>query len=388
MRTARKRRQLQSLYFSVAGGGAVVLLATFIGAQLLGLSSPVAPLKTQSLGSLPFQAQGPAALAASGPIWVGAQNAALWKIAPDGQATRFFESDFGSQTAPLPFVVNGHSRVAWSTLDGKIRVFDARKNVNAPLWTRDLGAPISTKMSVVNDTLLCATDAGKIAALDAQNGATRWGTALGAPVGEALTLTTNGVLVPTLGGARWRGGLVHLNRQNGAILWRFPENSNAHAAGVCAPFFDASANRVFWANDEGAVFALSAQNGEKIWKTFAVSLDAKANSTGKPVVLRGAPVLLDGTVFVGGNDGVLRAFDAQNGDLQWSANLGAPITTPVQSAGDLAIWARTQTGDAFVIGRASGEILRRSRLSPSAVWNESSGFDFSSRGELVKLQIS
>lgn len=41
-----------------------------------------------------------------------------------------------------------------------------------------------------------------------------------------------------------------------------------------------------------------------------------------------APVLVDGTLYVGGDDGVVRAFDARTGDDRWRASVGAPAGTP------------------------------------------------------------
>jgi outer membrane protein assembly factor BamB len=41
-----------------------------------------------------------------------------------------------------------------------------------------------------------------------------------------------------------------------------------------------------------------------------------------------APVVADGTLYVGGDDGVVRAFDARTGEAQWQTSVGAAASTP------------------------------------------------------------
>ncbi len=388
MRFARRRRQLQTLWVTIGGSVTVIGASTFLGMQLMGFTSPIKPLETRFVSNLPFTAPTTASFHLDGTAFVEAQDATLWKVSASGDATKLLTTDFPARVEP----VTHNSLVALGTLDGRISVADssAKFDDEKLLWQRDLGTSISTRPLFVNDSLYCATDEGKIVSLEAKSGKVKWGVNAGGPVGEALTATSKGIVAPMLAGKDGRGGLVCLNPVNGAAVWRFPQGERTFAAGVAAPFFDAKQNRIFWANDEGAVVALNASTGQKIWKTYAVGLNKTAtpNAKPQPVVLRGAPVLFGNTLLVGGNDGILRAFDSRNGHLSWTTTLSSPIVTPAKMAGEISVFVRTQSGEAFVVGLSGGEILRRSSLSKWGAWNVKSGLDFTESGELIRVELS
>jgi outer membrane protein assembly factor BamB len=387
MRYARRRRQLQTLWVTVGGALTVIAASTFLGMQLMGFTSPIKPLHTTLVADLPFTAPTTASFS-NGVAFVEAHNATLWKVLPDGKATKLLTTDFSARVEPVVH----DSLVALGTLDGTISVVDAdAKFEDEKLrWQRDLGTSISTRPLFVGNTLYCATDEGKVASLDANSGKVNWGVNVGGPIGEALTATSKGIVAPLLAGKSGRGGLVCLNPTNGAVIWRFPEGTRTLAAGTSAPFFDAKTNQIFWANDEGTIVALNANNGSKIWKTYAVAptQEAPASAKPQPVVLRGAPALFGNTLLVGGNDGVLRAYDSRNGNLSWATKLSSPIVSPAKLAGEISVFVRTQSGESFIIGLSGGEILRRSMLSKWGSWNDKSGLDFTESGELIHVELS
>lgn len=63
------------------------------------------------------------------------------------------------------------------------------------------------------------------------------------------------------------------------------------------------------------------------------------------------PVVADGTLYVGGDDGVVRAFDARSGETRWTEGVGAPVETVQAAGGRLyagtsdAVVALTDDGD-------------------------------------------
>ena len=68
----------------------------------------------------------------------------------------------------------------------------------------------------------------------------------------------------------------------------------------------AAEGRVFFATDEGDLFAISLETGKEIWNA-ALEKDWFSSP----------PVFADGLVIVGTRDGFLQAYDAAKGDIQW-----------------------------------------------------------------------
>jgi outer membrane protein assembly factor BamB len=130
-----------------------------------------------------------------------------------------------------------------------------------------------------------------------------------------------------------------LDAKNGRILWR----ADLRAAHLSTPAIETTIDGKIWvysAGDDGAVFRLNGATGKRDgggWKTFVAaqpeqwSLWSSRIPTREPVaaVLRGEPLLKEyswGTRLVlGGEDGALRCFDAENGRLLWTFDAGASV---------------------------------------------------------------
>lgn len=216
-------------------------------------------------------------------------------------------------------------------------------------------------------SLIGADDTGHLWARDAKSGQTLWASDAGAPVGEGLTSTPWGIVTPLLGSATARGGLRCFDGTSGKPVWRFPLNARDRAAGTATPRYDAASKRVFWCNDEGAVFALDARTGRKIWKALSVPRSGSKTS----VMLRASPVLADGVLVVGGSDGGLRAFDARDGHALWTRFGNEPLSTPLGKArfeGHLVVVAGANP--LVLVDAHSGEVVR-TLGSGTLAWNGS-----------------
>lgn len=196
-------------------------------------------------------------------------------------------------------------------------------------WSGSSGTGSATRPVVIGGRIVGADDAGRLWARDPKNGRIEWRLSAGASVGDGLAATPWGVVAPLLSGGTGRGGLRCVSAQTGKTLWTFPANLNARAAGTATPRFDVPSGRVFWCNDTGAVVALDARTGRKIWKSFAPS---RGGGSANSVLLRAAPVLAGGALVVGGGDGGLRAFDSRDGHLLWTTWLGQSLASPLQKA--------------------------------------------------------
>jgi len=250
-----------------------------------------------------------------------ATNGTLWRVR-------------GNQTRPLwtgafpasPLVVPVGGDLLLAGGGGALVRIDASGKKK---WSGSDGAGISTRPVVVGEQIFGADDAGRLWARDAKNGRVMWRLAAGAGVGDGLAATPWGIVAPLLSGGTGRGGLRCLSPQTGKTLWTFPPKLAARAAGTAIPRFDVKTNRLFWCNDSGAVVALDARTGRKIWKAFA---QPRGGGSANGVLLRASPVVVGGAVVVGGSDGGLRAFDAKSGRKLWTSWLGQPLAAPLQKA--------------------------------------------------------
>jgi outer membrane protein assembly factor BamB len=168
--------------------------------------------------------------------------------------------------------------------------------------------------------VVTGNDAGMIVALNVRNGAPVWKRDLGAPIGNGLSALGTKIYVPLLSGAKTRGGVVCLDARSGAVLWR------AETGAACLPTPAVGATlaagkgvRVFVTADNGSVICLDANSGKRLWKIFVRPLPANAQD--EAVVLRGEPLLKSyrwgARLFIGGNDGALRCLEVRQGRELW-----------------------------------------------------------------------
>jgi glucose dehydrogenase len=132
--------------------------------------------------------------------------------------------------------------------------------------------------------------------------------------------------VPLLQSAGSSGGLWCLDARNGAVLWKYPRDNRTPSPQVAAPTIDVEGGRVFCGDDSGALACLDLKTGRKIWKKF---VRPRASQSNEVTLLRGEPLFhryaFGGLVVVGGNDGLVRGFAADNGDLLWEFDAGASV---------------------------------------------------------------
>lgn len=174
---------------------------------------------------------------------------------------------------------------------------------------------------------MTGNDAGQVVALDVRNGAPVWKRDLGAPVGNGLSALGAKIYVPLLSGAKSRGGLACLDAKSGAVLWRVETG----AACLPTPAVGATLPKgkglcVFVVADNGSVFCFDANSGKRLWKTFVRPLPVNSSEA---VVLRGEPLLKSyrwgARIFISGSDGALRCLEARRGRELWRSESGAAI---------------------------------------------------------------
>lgn len=378
IRASRRRRQVQKLTMTLACVGLVALVAT----RLLMPRSRL--INGQRLGvALPPSAAPVAARDASGDVLlVPTESGDLLRFDPaTGEARSCLDTAFPLRASPLV-----RDNIAFvPSENGVVSAVDWRRG--KILWQRATGAPLTARPAWVENTVqiklpsapvaasvptptagpslqstspsastpltspnpqprvvtkthnlvVVGNDAGLLAALDAGTGKIVWARRAGAPVGNAVVAApgfpkknsasdTTRILVPLMESAGSHGGLWCLDGKTGKVLWKYPNDNRAASPQVAPPAVDVEGGRVFCASDTGALACLNLKNGKTLWKKFAHHANPYSNEA---VLLRGAPLFRRYTfgalVVVGGNDGQVRAFAADNGALLWEYNAGAPV---------------------------------------------------------------
>jgi len=372
----RCRRQLQNGILGAIGA----LGAGFV--LRWGLQPRHSALAASQTLQLPFRPAGAPLAAGDSELLFTSQSGGLWRASTGENALaeaprRFFRADFAPAAAPLATP----TQIFWPGGDGVLVALDAASGKAA--WRASLPSALVARPALVQVdarmVVVAGDDAGNIAAFDAATGVLRWKKSLGGALGAGIGVLKapasvgapqslgDGVLVPLLAGATSRGGLVCLDARTGATRWSFPGDASLQSAGIALPA--SLKGRVFWCNDEGAVVCLDGATGRKIWKSFAAPLGlAVGTSVDSPrddlVMLRGAPTLVEAAsvVVVGGNDGILRAFDLATGAPRWTQALGGAVRFAAQKlvfGGKNALLVTAEVPAIWVLDAGDGTILRR-----------------------------
>ncbi|VVB65336.1 Outer membrane protein assembly factor BamB [Candidatus Gugararchaeum adminiculabundum] len=129
-----------------------------------------------------------------------------------------------------------------------------------------------------------------------------------------------------------------------AFKWQYSTGGPVYSSPVV------SDGVVFFGSDDGNVYALEAQTGLVGW-TFA------ANGS-----VRAAPLVLKNTLVIGSDDGKVYALDVKNGGKRWIFQAGGPVRCQV-ALGSEAVFAGSLDGKLYAIFMGSGK----------EAWNYSAG---------------
>jgi polyvinyl alcohol dehydrogenase (cytochrome) len=182
--------------------------------------------------------------------------------------------------------------------------------------------------------------------------------------GPAFDFTAPPLLVTTPGGrdivlAGQKSGYVHaLDAETGNLVWRQKLGRGGFAGGVHwgmaadgTALYVPISDTVFQGQGSGqrrpGLFAIEPATGEQLW--FAANADA-CPAERKPACdpgLSAAVTVMPGAVLAGGYDGWLRAYDTSTGQVIWSLDTTAPITTV---SGETAYGGSMEGGGPLVAG--------------------------------------
>ncbi|MGN6483676.1 MAG: outer membrane protein assembly factor BamB family protein [Thermomicrobiales bacterium] len=216
------------------------------------------------------------------------------------------------------------------------------------LWTHELDfQPFASAPAIADGVIYVCGLAGEIAAIDIQRKETVWQSTL-----ETGTTSSPLVIDDLLYIGDDSDTLSAIDIADGSVRWTFSVGPGATYTLGPSPAY---ANRVVFfgsatstGDRDSGLFAIDAKDGTERWKVTAK----------EPGFF--TPAVADGTVYVGGNAGMLHAIDAETGDVQWATRTGAMWTSPAV------------TGHAVVVQTFDGHLIALDRSNGDPVWDVAS----------------
>ncbi len=162
--------------------------------------------------------------------------------------------------------------------------------------------------------LVAVNGAGKIVALNADDGKKIWEYALNLPVRTPPRLFGTNVLIQTADQQLYAFGLAE-----GNLLWR--HRGVGESAGVMSETAPAAAGSVVVVGyGSGDLMGLSADTGEELWSVSLASIGG-GQATGGFSGFSGSPVIANDIAYAGSNNGLLAAVDTRDGSRLWDQSL-------------------------------------------------------------------
>jgi outer membrane protein assembly factor BamB len=203
-------------------------------------------------------------------------------------------------------------------------LFFLDRQTGETLRTFDAVGPLWSAPRVEGDTAYLASLSHTLYAIDLTSAEQRWSVDLGYAIADSPTLEASLLLTGVLGDS-----LVALRAQDGNQSWTIPTagwlwGSPAVQDGL-AYFGDATPTGWTTKDGQGNVYAVDLTSRETIWQkpTAAVS---------------NSPLIVDGRLIVGFENGELIAYDLADGTVVWDALAAGPIQgDPVVADGKLIV---------------------------------------------------
>lgn len=302
-----------------------------------------------------------------GVVYAGSRDTSLYAIdAETGDEIWSFAT--GGAIVTSPAVADG--RVFTSSFDGFLYAVDAISGEE--LWRFRTTAASSP--TVADGVVYVGTNDGALYALNAQTGGMRWSAAFGSDEVGVPTVAGQTVFVgagnhmraydKTSGQLRWTydargpvavtpavaGGLVVFlaaavtESQRAETSGPLPtavgqDEASAPDASEAAPSTDPTRQEI----TRGAVVALESTTAALRW-TFNFGADRLSRST---------PAIVDGTVYVGAEGGIVRAIDSSTGLESWGYRVGSAIVSSPALAGGL-LFIGCYDGMLYALDAATG----------------------------------
>jgi outer membrane protein assembly factor BamB len=213
------------------------------------------------------------------------------------------------------------------TNDGEVAAFAAA--TGRRVWLRLIG-PTESSPLVASGIVYVGDWAGRVWALDAATGRTRWIAQLHGAIKGSLALSGTRLFIGTYG-----GDVVALSARTGRTIWRTGGHGRIYSSPAIAY------GRVYIGSLDGGVYAFGAGTGHLLW----------AHATGGYVYA--SPAVWRKRILVGSYNHHFYAFDAGTGDIRWRFDGNGPISGSASVIGGL-VYFSTFAGRTYALRAADG----------------------------------
>jgi outer membrane protein assembly factor BamB len=223
-----------------------------------------------------------------------------------------------------------------SGLDGVVVALNA--DTGKVRWRVKI-APSESSPLVVDGVVYVGDWNGKVYALSAATGATRWTFQTGDKVKDAVAYA---------GGRVYFGSYDHhlyaLNARTGKLFWSASAQQRLGARGRFYSTPAVAYGRVYIGSTDGKVYSFGATSGKLRW----------SHGTGDYVYA--SPAVWQERVFAGSYNGTMYAFDAATGDVRWKFKANGAISGSPIVISDI-LYFSTLKGRTYGLDPRSGKVL-------------------------------
>jgi outer membrane protein assembly factor BamB/predicted phosphodiesterase len=263
-----------------------------------------------------------------------------------------------------------------TTVDGQVWALDA--GTGEARWWYSLGSRIDCRAyasPVVSDGIVYLGVAQHFVALKAKTGKTIWQATFDGMTSELGTEYMGCYSSPCIGedmvyvGFNLASGLVALNKQNGKQLWNKKHKHNPlHASPVLC-------EDMLYHPAYGELRAMKAETGEEVWR-----FPLPAENSYFPWWTMSSPAISGSRLYIGSLEGAVFALDASSGAKLWCHQTGAAITSfgPCMRAGSQVISSPALSGNTAYIGSADGRLYALDAESGKEMWCHNLGIPITS----------
>jgi outer membrane protein assembly factor BamB len=223
-----------------------------------------------------------------------------------------------------------------SDIDGRIVAFGAQNGKIR--WSRTI-APTESSPLVSGGTVYIGDWSGKVYALDAATGRTRWTFETGGKVKSAVAADARRIYVGS-----YDGHVYALDAATGQELWRASGQERLGSAGTFYSTPAVAYDRVYIGSTDGKVYSFGARTGDLRW----------SHSTGGYVY--GSPAVWKLRVLVGSYSGRFYAFDAATGDTLWQFDAHGRISGSATVLGGL-VYFSTLDRKTYALDARTGKLV-------------------------------
>jgi outer membrane protein assembly factor BamB len=185
---------------------------------------------------------------------------------------------------------------------------------------------------------------GEVVAINADTGKVRWKLRIGPS--ESSPLVLDGVVYV----GDWNGKVYALSAASGATRWTFTTGGKVKDAVAYA------GGRVFFGSYDHHVYALNARTGKLVWRGSA---QQRLGSRG---TFYSTPAVAYGRVYIGSTDGKVYSFGATSGKVRWSHGTGGYVYSS-PAVYEQRVYAGSFTGDLYCFDAATGDVKWKYRTN-------------------------